>query len=133
MIQINIDGTIPADHNISQSEIDSLINESFKLLNLTSNVIIEILFVSNTEIQALNKQYRKIDKPTDVLSFPQTQFTANKINLLGSIVICGDMVREKEETLPDVIKHGLLHLLGYDHEIDDEKWDKVAQLINCNL
>ncbi|NPA65119.1 MAG: rRNA maturation RNase YbeY [Epsilonproteobacteria bacterium] len=85
---------------------------------------IELIVTDDEEIQKLNKTFRSIDKPTDVLSFP-LQDTPHAP--LGSIVISVDQVHEaakryghspKEEFLLLFI-HGLLHLLGYDHETDD--------------
>ena len=85
---------------------------------------IELIITSNDEIQQINKEYRNIDKATDVLSFP---YEAMPMSPLGSIVISADSViatakelghtQEDEFTL--LFIHGLLHLLGYDHEIDN--------------
>lgn len=92
-----------------------------------------ISFVSADEITKLNRQYRNIDKSTDVLSFPQAKVPNQKITLLGDIVISLEDVSQKNEEIGDVIKHGLLHLLGYDHEENEDKWDEAAKLIKCNL
>lgn len=72
---------------------------------------ISLAFVGKDEIQKLNKQYRKKDKPTDVLSF-----NLDEKDCLGDIVICPDVVAEKGEEIIEVFIHGILHLLGYDHE-----------------
>jgi len=88
---------------------------------------IELLIVDNKTIQKINKEFRKKDKPTDVLSFPlQTKFSQT---LLGSIIISSDFVKQKakeyghsqNEELSLLFIHALLHLLGYDHETDDGK------------
>jgi len=88
---------------------------------------IELLIVDNKTIQKINKEFRKKDKPTDVLSFPlQTKFSQT---LLGSIIISSDFVKQKakeyghsqDEELSLLFIHALLHLLGYDHETDDGK------------
>jgi probable rRNA maturation factor len=78
-------------------------------------------------MRRLNARYRGIDRPTDVLSFPMREGrTADEQALLGDIVICVPKaaaqakeyhVRFYDELLRLLI-HGLLHLLGYDHEID---------------
>jgi probable rRNA maturation factor len=97
---------------------------------------IELIFVRNDEIQVLNKQYRDIDKATDVLSFP-LEFEMPNMPL-GSIVISMDFVEEKakeynhsfEDELKLLFIHGLLHLIGYDHEIDNgEHREKEKELI----
>lgn len=98
-----------------------------------TNSLIEIIFTDDDEIQELNKTYRQIDKPTDILSFPQTAVSEAKIKLLGSLVISLKTVEHKKENLDDVIKHGILHLLGFDHEEDEASWEKEAKKINCNL
>ena len=78
-----------------------------------------ILFVGERRSQTLNKQYRGKDRPTDVLAFPGDK------DSLGDIVICVPQVRrqahrfkisEKEE-MARVLVHGVLHLLGYQHDV----------------
>ena len=97
---------------------------------------IELIIVNNKTIKELNKEHRNIDKATDVLSFP-LEFDMPNIPL-GSIVISVDFVEEKakeynhsfEDELKLLFIHGLLHLLGYDHEIDDgEHREKEEELI----
>ena len=72
---------------------------------------ISLAFVGKKEIQELNKKYRKKNKPTDVLSF-----NLDEKDCLGDIVICPEIVKEKGEEMLEVFVHGILHLLGYDHE-----------------
>lgn len=96
-----------------------------------SNAIINVEFISKEGIRDLNRKFRQIDKPTDVLSFPQIKIESAPIWLLGDIIICRDVVDEKDEDLEDVLKHGLLHLLGYDHETDEQKWAGAAKKIDC--
>lgn len=95
------------------------------------NFVVEISFVSADEIKEINRKFRQIDHPTDVLSFPQIELPQAKTKLLGEIVISKEIVDDKNENLDDVIKHGILHLLGYDHEMEPEKWDEAAKIINC--
>jgi len=96
---------------------------------------IELIITTNSEIQQFNKEYRQIDKATDVLSFPYEDMPMTP---LGSIIISKDFVIEKAKefghTQSDeftlLFIHGLLHLLGYDHEIDDgEMREKEKELI----
>ncbi|OFZ11504.1 MAG: rRNA maturation RNase YbeY [Bdellovibrionales bacterium RBG_16_40_8] len=83
-----------------------------------------IVLVSEKEMQLLNNQYRKKNKPTDVLSFAPVEE-----NSFGELVFCLSILKKqakrhgltlKEEFLYLLI-HGLLHLLGYDHEINDKR------------
>jgi probable rRNA maturation factor len=101
--------------------------------NSKNDLELEIIFISPEDIRNLNKEYRGNNKPTDVLSFPQTHFKQSKLNILGSIVICPEIAREREEPIEELIKHGILHLYGFDHETDEAKWDEAAKIINCNF
>ena len=115
-------------------EIDILILE--KITNSLTQKDIELLIVKNDEIQKLNKEHRNIDKATDVLSFPMDFDFPNMP--LGSIVVSTDFVEEKSkeyghtfnEEFSLLFIHGILHLLGYDHEVDNgEHRAKEEELI----
>ena len=83
---------------------------------------IELIITDNADIQELNRQFRDKNTPTDVLSFPYSDAT-----LLGSIVISYDYVvqgskefgHSSDDELTLLFIHGLLHILGYDHEEDN--------------
>ncbi len=88
----------------------------------------EVVFTNNEEIQQLNRDYRKLNQVTDVLSFPDGDILPETDEIfLGSVVISveraeaqsGEIGHSLEEELKFLIMHGLLHLLGYDHEEDD--------------
>lgn len=108
--------------NHTTFKVETTILENIK--NLLSSKEIELIVVNNDEIQELNKIHRNIDKATDVLSFP-LEFDMPNMPL-GSIVISVDFVNEKAKeynhSLNDeftlLFIHGLLHLLGFDHEVD---------------
>jgi len=96
---------------------------------------IELLITYNETIQQINLEHRNIDKATDVLSFP---YEAMPMAPLGSIVISLDFVMQKAQEFGHtphdefalLFIHGLLHLLGYDHEIDNgEMREKEKKLI----
>ena len=114
------------------------VNETLliKIVDTLTDKNVELIVTSNDEIQEMNKEYRDIDKPTDVLSFPYAEMPYAP---LGSIVISQDMVIEKAEEFSHAQEseftllfiHGLLHLLGYDHEVDTgEMRLKEEQIIN---
>lgn len=117
---------------LTDDQISKIVTSSAKRLDLTGGKEVEILTVSKKEIAGLNSKYRGINQPTDVLSFPQ-QKIPGKVNILGSIAVCPEVVEEKNEIMSDVLKHGLLHLAGFDHETDAKKWDGAANKINCKL
>ena len=106
---------------------------------------VEILFCRDSFIQKINKEHRKKDKPTDVLSFP-TDFLKDPFTpTLGDIVISIDTAKKQAkeygvsllDELMRLYHHGLLHLLGFDHEKvsaskraqmkrwEKKLWDKV--------
>lgn len=85
---------------------------------------IELIVTNNEEIQEINLTHRNINRPTDVLSFPYEDMPMSP---LGSIVISKNFVEESASTFGHekmsefalLFIHGLLHLLGYDHEVDN--------------
>ncbi|MBX9741748.1 MAG: rRNA maturation RNase YbeY [Beijerinckiaceae bacterium] len=88
---------------------------------------VSIMFCDDARIRELNQQWRGLDKPTNVLSFPAAQPSAlATAPLLGDIVVAFETVeresRDEDKPLQDhvshMIVHGFLHLLGYDHETD---------------
>ncbi|MCP4924123.1 MAG: rRNA maturation RNase YbeY [bacterium] len=94
---------------------------------------VDILLSDNKAVQALNHQYRGKDKPTNVLSFPQTEGVSDLENhpkggLLGDIVLCWGVIEEEALSqkksplhhISHLFVHGLLHLLGFNHEDTDD-------------
>ena len=94
---------------------------------------ISVTFVSLEEIHELNREYRQVDSPTDVLSFPQfddlDELPEEGEIMLGDVVICSDRAKEQAEEFGHSFEreiiylfvHSVLHLLGYDHMEEDEK------------
>lgn len=110
--------------------IEKTIKEVLLLEEESLNCEISISFVDNQEIRALNREYRGIDRETDVLSFPlgDTLFTDGP-KLLGDIIISLEKALEQsqdfghslEREIAYLTAHSMLHLLGYDHEAEEEK------------
>jgi probable rRNA maturation factor len=110
------------------------------LLSLTNRPV-ELVVTNNISIAKLNLEHRDKDKATDVLSFPLIYDLPKEILVnmpLGSIVISADFVKQKAEEFNHSVDdefsllfiHGLLHLLGYDHELDSgEMREKERELI----
>ena len=98
-----------------------------------NNAIFSVIFVGNDEIQELNRDYRGIDRITDVISFAledNNDIIISEVRVLGDIYICIPRMKEQaisyghseKRELSFLAVHGLLHLLGYDHmNPDDEK------------
>jgi probable rRNA maturation factor len=86
-----------------------------------------IAFVSDKSIRKLNQQFRKIDKATDVLSFPADDET-NLGDVAVSVETAATQAKENgltfENEVAQLILHGLLHLSGYDHETDNGEMNR---------
>ena len=95
-----------------------------------------IAFVSDKKIRELNRQFRGVDKATDVLSFP-----ADEPNNLGDVAIsvetaAGHAKENKlsfENEIAQLILHGLLHLSGYDHETDNGEMNRLELRLRRKL
>lgn len=108
-----------------------------KLGGIPKNTELSILLVDNSYIKDLNYVYRNVDSATDVLSFAMNELSegepaftfTNEVNVLGDIVISLEKALEQsqeyghsfERELGFLVAHGLLHLLGYDHENETEE------------
>lgn len=105
-------------------------NAVLALEEFDSKAEVSVSFVDNETIHQLNKQYRNVDRPTDVLSFPLGENGVYDLNhetgakLLGDIVISAEKAFEQAELYNHSLQreigfltvHSMLHLLGYDHE-----------------
>lgn len=111
--------------------LNGVINRTLNTLNI-NNAIFSIIFVTPEEIQKLNSEYRKIDRVTDVISFAleDDEDKILDLRILGDIYICIDKMLEQakeyghsnKRELSFLTVHGLLHLLGYDHQtVEEEK------------
>ena len=95
---------------------------------VTGPAELSIVLTNDAEQHVLNRDWRGIDKPTNVLSFPQIEPFAPVSGLLGDIILAREtLVREAEEQgvsfddhFTHLVVHGFLHLLGYDHMDEDE-------------
>jgi probable rRNA maturation factor len=119
-----------------QRSAKDTIEAVMKALELRGSEV-SILLTDDDGIRGLNKRYRNIDRPTDVLSFPM-----NDPCMLGDIVVSLDSVSAQaldysvsfDEELSRLLVHGLLHLLGYDHVRGGRQAkkmkDKEGELLN---
>ena len=117
---------------IRQKALKTIV-EVLKVENFRENAEVSLSIVDKETIHKLNKDYRNVDRETDVLSFPMDEETfdneGNPIFLLGDIVICLDVARNQaaefghslEREMMYLICHSTLHLLGYDHIEEDDK------------
>jgi len=96
---------------------------------------LSLLFCDDPFIKELNRTYRGVDTPTDVLSFPQEEPEGSRSAPLGDVVISLETVERRcagdRAAMRDEVRllfvHGLLHLLGYDHGTSREREDMAAR------
>ncbi len=127
--------------------ITSVVEEAIDYENCPYEAEINVLITDNEDIRQINQEYRNIDSPTDVLSFPMIEYESpanfdhleeesyDSFNpetgelLLGDIVVSVDKVEEQaekyghsvERELAFLIAHSMLHLFGYDHMQEEER------------
>jgi probable rRNA maturation factor len=99
---------------------------ALKLLELVKQdkAELSLALVGDAEIQKLNAKFRQKNYPTDVLSFPAEDSLPGAVRLLGDVIISVDKARQQarerrrtlDEEMATLLIHGVLHLLGYDHE-----------------
>ncbi len=121
------------DQNLpNQAQFESWVGAALSGRRTSGEVCIRI--VDADESQALNREYRGKDKPTNVLSFPFEVPPGVPLDLLGDLAICASVVAaeadEQHKRLHDhwahMVIHGTLHLLGFDHINDDDAQEMEA-------
>ena len=120
------------NNDINTSELEDYIKYVVKELDI-ENAIFNIIFIDNKEIREINREYRNVDRETDVISFAledNMDVVYEDFRLLGDIYISYEKAIEQAELYNHSVRrevfflatHGILHLLVYDHmEEDDEK------------
>ncbi|NLV77275.1 MAG: rRNA maturation RNase YbeY [Tissierellia bacterium] len=109
--------------------LEQVIKECLILEYKSLDYEISISFVDDKEIKQLNKEYRNIDSPTDVLSFPLEEDVSLPVPILGDIVISAERALEQSKIyghsfireVAYLTAHSMFHLLGYDHMEEEEK------------
>lgn len=118
------------DYNLPRSLLESL-EQVFILVSNSEGLKdanINLSFISSKEMQSLNKQYRGLDKDTNVLSFENQDISREHTKNIGDIAICYPYVvdeakkenKELDNHITHMFIHGTLHILGYDHENESE-------------
>ena len=124
--------------NLTDEDLDKELKELKEFLikvaedEKLGNVIFNVIIVDNPKIHEINKEYRNIDRETDVISFAledEKSFNTTDVRMLGDIYISIDKVRSQAKEYGHSFKrelyflsiHGLLHLLGYDHMTEEDE------------
>lgn len=133
-VDMIIDCAVETDWWMAEEELEKVslkaINGASQLLDkkLDPDSEVSLLFTDDAHVQQLNRDYRQQDKPTNVLSFAAQEGGGPATSMLGDIVLASQTIEReaqeqdkgREDHLTHLIVHGFLHLLGYDHETDDE-------------
>lgn len=145
MIDIAFINETNEDSTNFESLIEAVFHETLRSLSINTYYEVSVVFMNNEQIQAINKQYRNIDKPTDVISFAlmDTDDIIEDIEIptLGDIFISIDKAKMQADDYGHSLQremgflacHGLLHLLGYDHmtkEEEDLMFQKQDEILN---
>ncbi|MGI5947516.1 MAG: rRNA maturation RNase YbeY [Lachnospiraceae bacterium] len=127
--------------------IKEIVEEALDYEGCPYETEISVLITDNDEIQTINREYRQIDRPTDVLSFPMLEYETpsdfSRVEeefcdcfnpetgelMLGDIILSVDKIEEqakayghsKQRELAFLVAHSMLHLCGYDHMEDGER------------
>lgn len=142
---MNYEITNLTNEKINEELIENVIEETSKYLKVNSSLV-SIVLTDNKRIHEINKTYRKVDAPTDVISFAfqdESIEPDNNFTNLGEIYISIEKARTQasdyghsfERELSFLTVHGLLHLLGYDHmrESDEKEMFDLQEKILKNL
>ena len=126
------------DDNVPEPpDVESWVAYAVRASGAGTNTEVSVRIVEASEIHAMNREYRGMDKPTNVLSFPAGEVAGLPADVprpLGDVVICAEVVRDEAAAQgkpvanhwAHMLVHGTLHLLGYDHVTDAEAGDMEA-------
>ena len=127
-IVINNDNNYPIEASYEDT-MKSIASLALKMEGLKDHYEVGLTYVSKDEIKDLNREYRNIDKVTDVLSFPLIEDFSSDETLLGDVAISYEVAQEQakeyghslEREIMFLFTHSILHLLGYDHIEDEDR------------
>jgi probable rRNA maturation factor len=142
MIEVNLDDSLQLpDYS---NDLISLIADALQTIKPGWECDVTIVLTTDEELRDLNEQYRGIDRPTDVLSFESGEINpVNNVPYLGDVVISYQRASEQAKTAGHPVLnevkllavHGILHLMGYDHDSAESKsqmWALQDQILKQN-
>ena len=123
IIDLQLALELPPQDLPSQAELVQWSSAALSVADYHKDAEITVRLVESQEVQQLNAEYRHLDKPTNILSFPFECPPQLELPLLGDLVICDKILRSEaleqhksyQEHFAHLIIHGILHLLGFDH------------------
>lgn len=153
-MELEFDNPFEEKYNALETRYKKIMETAFEMLDITIPYEVDVSLVDEETIHTINRDYRHVDRPTDVISFafnddkdPKDQISDPTITrMLGEILIClpvalkqaKEIGNSEERELSFLFTHGLLHLLGYDHtKKEDEEimfplQDKILERVDEN-
>lgn len=118
--------------SVDEEGLTALARRTLGAEGLTSRVELSVSFVDETEMTDLHVRYMDEEGPTDVLSFPLDEVDDRGVRLLGDVVVAPSVAARNNPDDPAgevrlLLVHGILHVLGYDHEDDTERAEMWAR------
>lgn len=118
--------------SVDEGALTALARETLAAEGLAGGVELSLSFVDETEMAALHARYMNEEGPTDVLSFPLDEVDDRGVRLLGDVIVAPAVARRNNPDDPAaevrlLLVHGILHVLGYDHEVDEERAEMWAR------
>lgn len=141
-MMINIQIETPYEDLIKENWILHVSSTALEHEQGGNEVETTIVLTGDETLKTLNAQHLGIDAPTDVLSFPADEFDPDQqMPYIGDVIISVPRAKEQakaaghplENEISLLIVHGILHLLGYDHDSEERKalmWKKQAEILN---
>ena len=134
MIDVLVESPLWDKEPEASATVERAINTAAEAIDAAAGEVV-VMLTDDEAIRALNRDWRKIDKPTNVLSFPAVRTPGIEPLMLGDIVIayetlqreCAEEDRVFLHHLAHLAVHGFLHLMGYDHQ-DDSDAEAMEQL-----
>lgn len=132
-IDFVFDNEVDNFENNYEEDFKAIIEQALKTLHIEDDVEVSCVLVDDERIHEINKEYRHIDRSTDVISFAMEDndqfYVEGMPRSLGDIFISVDHAKKQAEEYGHSLKremcflftHGILHLLGYDHMTDEQE------------
>ncbi len=136
-MELLFENPFESEYDALENVYSNLAKTAFAILGVKTNYEVDVSLVDDKTIQEINRDYRSIDRITDVISFAFNDDTDPKdqikddgtLRMLGEILICLPQAKRQAETIGNSLArelsflfvHGLLHLLGYDHQTKEEE------------
>jgi len=129
---LDVQYAVDSDHLPTRQEFGRWVQSALESMDSSVELVVRV--VDEQEGQALNSRYRNIDKATNVLSFPFEAPPGIDSDCLGDLVICAPVVqreaqqqnKQEKHHWAHMVVHGVLHLRGYDHQVDAQASEMEA-------